>query len=112
MKTKTFRKFLTKNNSLQACPYFRTPSNIENCKIMTLDEYKRKQKEAAEVQALASNKNRTVIEIRRDTIRRYIGWWIAAPVLLSTLVVFILGTFFYWHGMRSKQGRFEHVPGV
>jgi hypothetical protein len=38
--------------------------------------------------------------------------WIAGPIVLSAIVVFILGTVFYCHGMRATKGRFEHIPGV
>jgi len=95
-----------------ACPYFRTPSNIEKCRIMTLHEYKNKQHQAETAQQLLHQKNLTSLDLRRDSIKRYIALWIAGPVLLSTVVVFILGAGFYMHGMKATKGRFENIPGV
>ncbi|KAI6234136.1 hypothetical protein M3Y99_00848200 [Aphelenchoides fujianensis] len=84
------------------------PSGL-SCSIMTLDEFERRQAEKA---AEAPTANRTASEIHRDEIRGHIGWWIAVPVVLSFIVVVILGTGFYAHGMKATHGRFENVPGV
>jgi hypothetical protein len=60
-------------SQIKACPYFRTPANIERCKIMTLDEYGRKLKAAEEAQQQLMMQNQTLIDRRRDSIRRNIG---------------------------------------
>ncbi|KAI1727923.1 phospholipase B1, membrane-associated [Ditylenchus destructor] len=89
------------------CPFFRTPSNLQHCVVITKSEYNRihstKSPDLEKTeQAILGNVN----------IREHFFLWVFMLILLSTCSVLSLGTVFFCHGMRQTKGRFEQIQGV
>uniref|UniRef100_A0A915D6W9 Lipase_GDSL domain-containing protein n=1 Tax=Ditylenchus dipsaci TaxID=166011 RepID=A0A915D6W9_9BILA len=89
------------------CPFFRTPSNLRQCTVITKSEYARMHATPAPKNDLNKEKMHG-----RDILREHFVLWVIILVVLSTISVGILGTVFFCHGMKATKGRFETIQGV